>query len=88
MSLVKKTINITGPQEAWIKSQIEHGDYGNDSELFRDLIRKEQSRREEIENIRVALEIGEKSGISNRSPQDIKQAVLAEMSANGQLPSN
>lgn len=84
MSLVKKIINITGPQNAWIKSQIEHGDYANDSELFR----KEQSRREEIENIRVALEVGEKGGISNRSPQDIKQAVLAEMSASGQLPTN
>ena len=34
------------PMGQWIKSQIENGRYGNDSEYVRDLIRKDQERRE------------------------------------------
>ena len=41
MGLVKKTVNVTDQQEDWIKTQIAGGHYGNDSELIRDLIRKE-----------------------------------------------
>lgn len=75
-------------QETWIKAQIEKGDYGNDSELFHDLNRKEQARRDELETIRAALIIGEKSGKSKRTPRDIKNAVLADMGENGRLPTN
>jgi antitoxin ParD1/3/4 len=88
MSLVKKTVNITQPQEDWVRAQIKKGDYGNDSELFRDLIRKEQERAEELATVRAALSIGEMSGVSQRTPQDIKEAVLADLRANGQLPSH
>ena len=42
MALVKKTINITDQQEGWLKAQIATGQYGNDSEYVRDLIRKDQ----------------------------------------------
>ncbi len=34
------------PMDDWIKSQIDSGRYGNDSEYVRDLIRKDQERRE------------------------------------------
>ena len=43
MSLVKKTITVTEQQEQWVKSQIAMGDYASDSEVIRDLIRKEQT---------------------------------------------
>lgn len=88
MALVKKTINVTDQQAQWIKSRIESGDYGNDSEFFRDLIRREQNRATEIEAIRAALIAGEESGMSARSPQDIKKAVLAELKADGTISTN
>ncbi|MCV6575110.1 MAG: type II toxin-antitoxin system ParD family antitoxin [Cohaesibacter sp.] len=88
MALVKKTINVTDQQEAWIKAQIESGNYGNDSELFRDLIRKEQSRANELETIRAALIAGENSGLSSRTPEEIKQAVIKKMTENGQISTN
>lgn len=65
------------------KSQIESGAYTNDSEVFRDLIRKAQREAEEIEAIRVALIEGEKSGLSARSPEDIRAAVKKRRSLNG-----
>ena len=88
MALVKKTVNVTDQQDEWIKAQIESGNYNNDSELFRDLIRKEQSRTDEIEALREALRKGKESGISDRTPEQIKMAVLDELRANGQLSTN
>ena len=62
MTTVRKTITLTGQQDAWVKSQIDAGHYTNDSEFIRDLIRRDQERNAEIEAIRVALIDGENSG--------------------------
>jgi antitoxin ParD1/3/4 len=62
MSTVRKTITLTDRQDAWIKAQIASGGYTNDSEYLRDLIRREQERSAEIEEIRRALIEGEESG--------------------------
>ena len=42
MTQVRKTITISAQQDAWLKSLIASGDYASDSEIIRDLIRKEQ----------------------------------------------
>lgn len=62
MGTVRKTITLTDNQDAWIKAQIEAGHYTNDSEYIRDLIRREQARSAEIEELRTALIAGEASG--------------------------
>jgi len=71
MPMQRKTITITEQQDAWIKSQIDTGLYGNDSEYLRELIRNDQVRKNQIETLRSALIEGEKSGISQRTMQDI-----------------
>lgn len=88
MSLVKKTINVTDAQEAWIRAQIDSGHYGNDSELFRDLIRREQTRAAEIDVIRAALLEAEQSGSSSVTPEDIRTRVQTRLRKNGVLPSD
>ncbi|QAX85151.1 type II toxin-antitoxin system ParD family antitoxin [Pseudomonas sp. DTU12.3] len=62
MVTVRKTITLTDQQGHWIRAQIEAGNYINDSEYIRDLIRREQERNAEIETIRAALREGESSG--------------------------
>lgn len=62
MAIIRKTITLTHQQDGWIRAQIESGAYTNDSECIRDLIRKEQDRKERRESIRAALIEGEKSG--------------------------
>ena len=66
MATVRKTITLTEQQDNWVKAQIEAGDYTNDSEYIRDLIRREQERTAEIEAIRNALIEGEASGEPKR----------------------
>jgi antitoxin ParD1/3/4 len=62
MGTVRKTITLTDKQDSWIKAQIDAGQYTNDSEYIRDLIRREQERSVELEAIRAALIEGESSG--------------------------
>ena len=85
MAMVKKSITVTGQQDAWIKTQIEKGDYGNESEVLRDLIRREQNQNAEIEAIRAALIKAEGRGLSTRTPDEIKQAVQKRLRKNGRL---
>jgi len=69
MPMVKKSITVTEQQNAWIKSQIASGHYGNESEVVRELIRERQLREQEtqaeVEAIRAKLIEGEQSGFSD-----------------------
>ncbi|MDZ7752062.1 MAG: type II toxin-antitoxin system ParD family antitoxin [Gammaproteobacteria bacterium] len=62
MGTKRKTITITESQDSWIKSQINAGEFTNDSEYIRDLIRRDQTSQADIETIRAALIEGEESG--------------------------
>ena len=64
MSTTRKTITVTDKQDSWIKAQISAGEYTNDSEYIRDLIRRDQFRKADIEAIQTALIEGEESGTS------------------------
>ena len=88
MSTTRKTITVTDQQNHWIKAQIEAGEFTNDSEYIRDLIRRDQARKAEILAIRSALIEGEESGFSDRTPEDVKQTVQKRLRENGQLSVN
>lgn len=89
MPMVKKSISITDQQDSWIKSQISTGHFGNESEIIRELIRERQIREQEtpaeIVAIRAALEEGERSGMSTRTPDEIMNAVIERKRKNGEL---
>ncbi len=62
MGTTRKTITLTDQQNNWVKAQIAAGQFTNDSEYFRDLIRRDQAGQADIEAIRAALIEGEQSG--------------------------
>ena len=62
MGTTRKTITVTEQQDKWIKAQIDGGDFTNDSEYIRDLIRRDQARQLEVDGIRGELIKGEESG--------------------------
>ena len=68
MATVRKTITLTAQQDDWIKAQIANGDYTNDSEYFRDLVRRDQ---EKFRALKAAVEDGIASGPSPRTVDDI-----------------
>ena len=89
MPMVKKSISVTAQQDAWIKAQVETGHFGNESEVVRELIRERQIREQEtpkeIKEIRAALIKGEQSGISDLTPDEIRQAVVDRKRKDGTL---
>jgi antitoxin ParD1/3/4 len=81
------TMNISLPEQmkAWVEAQSEDGKYSNSSDFVRDLIRREQVRKEKIANVQTLLTEGIESGISDRTVDEIIQEVQAELAheANG-----
>lgn len=74
MAMTRKTITIPDAMEDWVKSQIAAGRYANDSEYFRDLIRRDQERRTAEAQLKKMLEEAEASGESDRTIDDIWSA--------------
>jgi antitoxin ParD1/3/4 len=69
--MLRKTITVTEQQDSWIKSQIKSGQYGNDSEYMRDLVRKDQEYKQKLATLRYAPQEGEDSGVTPLSMNDI-----------------
>jgi antitoxin ParD1/3/4 len=75
METIRKSITFTNQQNEWIKLQIEKGDFTNDSEYIRDLVRKDQSENLKLLELKNAIDIGFNSGVSQKSISDLMKAV-------------
>ncbi len=71
MATVRKTITLTDKQDQWVKTQIASGDYTNDSEYFRDLIRRDQEQSAKFKALKMAIQEGLDSGVSERTLGEI-----------------
>ena len=85
MSTVRKTITLTKKQDDWIKSQIAAGEFTNDSEYLRDLVRRDQNKNTKFSALKLAIAEGIESGISTKSLPEVMKEVEARMRANGKL---
>jgi len=85
MAMVRKTITFTEQQDSWVKSRICCGDYASDSEYVRDLIRRDQQSNDKFYSLKVAIEEGLSSGVSDKNVIDIMKDVETRLKANGQL---
>jgi len=70
----RQSISFTGPNEEWLKAQVEAQEYSSKSELVNDLIRQARKQQAKIDWVAAKLEQAEKSGITN----DSKEQILAE----------
>ena len=85
MSTIRKTITFTEQQDKWIKSQITAGEYTNDSEYLRDLVRREQTKNAKFSALKAAITEGMKSGLSDKTVPDIMKEVEERMRVDGRL---
>ncbi|MBK5946219.1 MULTISPECIES: type II toxin-antitoxin system ParD family antitoxin [Paracoccaceae] len=80
------TISMPDQMNDWVEAQVSAGRYGNVSEYFRDLVRRDQERRDTaINELRVMLERAEASGVSKRSLSEILDAAREEARQKGLL---
>ena len=71
MGTVRKTITLTDQQDEWIKAQIASGDYMNDSEYIRDLLRRDQEQHGRFHALKRAIQDGLDSGVSDKTLREI-----------------
>lgn len=85
MTTVRKTITFTDQQDKWIKAQITAGEFTNDSEYLRHLVRQDQSKNTKFSTLKTAIKNGLESGISESTIPDIMKKVEDRMKADGRL---
>ncbi len=71
MATTRKTITLSAQQDAWVKARIDSGDYTNDSEYFRDLIRRDQEQSGKFRALKQAIQEGLDSVVTERRVNDI-----------------
>jgi antitoxin ParD1/3/4 len=86
--MIRKTISMPDEMGEWVEHRIRSGQYNNDSEYFRDLVRHDQQRQEALAQLRRLLDDAEASGISALQVPDIMQNVEERLRTNGQLPAH
>lgn len=80
------TISMPDQMNAWVEAQVNTGRYGNVSEYFRDLVRRDQERREaSVHALQALIDKAEASGVSSRSLEEIREAARAEARQKGLL---
>ncbi len=75
MKTTRKTITLSEQQDAWVKARIDSGDYTNDSEYFRDMIRRDQQESGEMQALKQVIREGLDGGMSRRNVKEIWQEV-------------
>ena len=71
MALVKKSITVTDRQEQWIRTLVASGEYGNDSEYFRDPIHRDQELNAQLCTLKEAIQDGLDSGVSDTTVKEV-----------------
>ena len=85
MAMVKKSITVTEQQAEWMRSQMQTGNYGTDSELIREALREKQAREAEIETIQAKLRTAEKSGFIDKGRDEILSSFKDRLRSSGEL---
>ena len=85
MGTTRKTITLTDKQDQWIKAQIAAGEYTNDSEYIRALVRRDQEENAKFQALKQAIQEGLSSGVSDKSVTDIMEEVESRLRADGRL---
>lgn len=81
----RKSITFTSAHDKWLKARVASGQYRPESEVISNLIRERQNCNTGIEAVRLALIEGEKSGVSNQTPEDIREEVQKQLRKDGSL---
>ncbi len=85
MATVRKTVTFTEQQDKWIKSRIEAGEFTNDSEYLRNLVRLDQANNAKFISLKTKLVEGLESGVGTKSLPEIMKEVEARMREDGRL---
>lgn len=81
--MIRQSISLTPPNDAWLKAQVESTEYASKSDVVNDLIRKARAKQEEVEEIQKRLASSEQSGFVTPDRQEILAEFKKELNSNG-----
>ena len=87
MGIVRRTITLTDQQDQWVRAKTAAGDFTDDSEYIRDLIRRDQEQDVRVLALKVAIQEGLDSGVSGKVVPRIMEEVEARLRDDGRRPS-
>lgn len=67
-------VSLPDPMKDWVEAQARSGRYSNASDYVRDLIRKDQERREKIVAMQQHVDDGLASGTGTRTMAQLREA--------------
>lgn len=84
--MASMSVSLSDKMRGFIKDRVTSGDYHNESEYIRDLVRRDHERRERNEReLLGALRQAEASGVSDRLLPEIMRDVKQRLKAKGEL---
>jgi antitoxin ParD1/3/4 len=75
--MAKISISMSDAMEKYVAERIATGDYNNTSEYFRDLVRRDQEKREAREKLGQMIDKADAGGLSERTLDEIWDAGVA-----------
>ena len=76
-------ISLPDPMRDWVQTQINSGQYASSSDYVRDLIRRDQERRDKLQALQAAITKGIESGeAKDFNVEDFKQRMLDGLDGN------
>lgn len=85
MATVRKSISFTETLSEWMQRLVASGEYANESEYVRDLVRRDRERNAKLLELKAAVQEGMKSGVGSKTVTQIMTEVEDELKANGHL---
>ena len=71
-------ISLPDPMKTWVEAQAGTGRYSNASDYVRDLIRRDQERKQKIADLQQLIDEARTGGISSETLGDIRARVLRQ----------
>ena len=83
--MASMSVSLSDQLRGFIKSRVDSGDYHNESEYIRDLVRKDREKLSEEQKLLNLLRQSEHSGTSELNVLDIMSNVKERLKADGKL---
>ena len=83
--MTSMSVSLSDQLRGFIKSRVESGDYHNESEYIRDLVRKDREKLSDDQKLLNLLRQSEQSGISNSTIPDLMSSVKERLKQDGRL---
>jgi antitoxin ParD1/3/4 len=85
MATIRKSITFTDKLSNWMQTRITEGEYANESEYVRDLVRRDRERNAKFSAMKTAIQDGIESGVGSKTVPQIMEEVESKLKKDGRL---